>query len=313
MSRYLNSHNKFGYEKQEKESTMKIYKYAFRYFLFFLITFFIYACAVLPERQPGDKYNQSSNESGEQEKSQHLPEEITVLTGKLLFVKGGCYEMGDTFKEGSHDEQPVHEVCIDDFYIGETEVTQKQWEEIMGNNPSTYKDCDGCPVEKVSWDDAQDFFLKLNERTGMNFRLPTEAEWEYVCRERGKKVRFGTGKDTIGSDEANFDAENYVETYSRAGVYRKKTVPVKSFSPNAIGVYDMSGNLWEWVQDTYYKKAYGEHSRKSPVYERPEESYRVVRGGGFRHSPDNARCTSRASISRDFRWRYIGLRIALTK
>ena len=119
--------------------------------------------------------------------------------------------MGYPFKDVKHngDEKPVHKVCVDDFYLGEHEVTQGEWKQVMGNNPSEFKNCgDDCPVEEVSYDDVQKYIRRLNNKTGLNYRLPTEAEWEYAAREGGKMVRFGTGKDTIGPDEANFDASS---------------------------------------------------------------------------------------------------------
>lgn len=103
---------------------------------------------------------------------------------EMVQVKGGCYQMGDTFGDGVDEwEKPVHEVCVDDFTIGKYDVTQGQWEAVMGNNPSFFKSCgDNCPVEQVSWNDAQDFIHKLNEMTGEKYRLPTDAEWEYAAR-----------------------------------------------------------------------------------------------------------------------------------
>jgi formylglycine-generating enzyme required for sulfatase activity len=232
------------------------------------------------------------------------------LSGKLVFVQGGCYEMGDVFGEGVRTEGPVHKVCVDDYYLGQNEVTQKQWMAVMGDNPAVYSDCENCPVERVSWDDAHVFVQKLNEKTGLNFRLPTEAEWEYACRERGRKVRFGHGKDTIGPDEANINAQpGYKTSYSRAGVYRDRTVAVGSFAPSMLQLYDMTGNIFEWVEDDYGVDAYKHHGKRNPLYKKGG-TYRVARGGCFRDEPEHARCTVRASLSTDFRWRYLGFRLA---
>ncbi|HCZ11507.1 MAG TPA: formylglycine-generating enzyme family protein, partial [Nitrospiraceae bacterium] len=102
---------------------------------------------------------------------------------EFIFVKGGCWRMGDIFGEGEPDERPEHEVCVDGFYMGKYEVTQGQWKEIMGDSPSSFKDCgDNCPVENVSWNDVQEFIRKLNDRADGKYRLPTEAEWEYAAR-----------------------------------------------------------------------------------------------------------------------------------
>jgi formylglycine-generating enzyme required for sulfatase activity len=109
----------------------------------------------------------------------------------FVFVKGGCYQMGDTFGDGKSDEKPVHDVCVSDFYMGKYEVTQGQWKRIMGNNPSSFSGCgDNCPVENVSWKDVQDFISRLNRQSGKRYRLPTEAEWEYAARSGGKREKW---------------------------------------------------------------------------------------------------------------------------
>ncbi len=231
----------------------------------------------------------------------------------MVFIKGGCFEMGDTFGDGSPDEKPVHEVCLDDFYIGEHEVTQGEWREIMGSNPSFFKNCgNDCPVENVSWNDVQEFIRKLNEKTGTNYRLPTEAEWEYAAKERGKNVKFGTGKDTIGPDESNFNAKlEHKEPYSRSGIYREETLTVKSFSANLLGLYDMSGNVWEWVSD-WYDRGYYKNSPHSNPMGPSKGSHRVVRGGSWNQRASTARTTYRIFIrpkNKDF---IFGFRLAST-
>ncbi len=115
----------------------------------------------------------------------------------LVFVKGGCFKMGNTFKESDNNELPAHEVCVDNSYIGEAEVTQFSWRSVMGNNPSRFKGCDGCPVENVSWNDVQVFIKRINKITGKNYRLPTEADWEYAARSSGKRERWaGTNRES---------------------------------------------------------------------------------------------------------------------
>jgi formylglycine-generating enzyme required for sulfatase activity len=214
---------------------------------------------------------------------------------EFVRVKGGCYQMGDTFGDG--DEKPVHEVCVDDFYIGKYTVTQGQWQAVMGNNPSYFKNGDNYPVEQVSWNDAQDFINRLNEKvTPLNpplskgggkggYRLPTEAEWEYAAREGGRRVRFGTGTDTISSDIANFDASaSYKKPYSEVGQYRQKTTPVGSFRPNSLGLYDMAGNVWQWTAD-WYGENYSSESPKSNPTGPNSGQYRVLRGGPWSNWP----------------------------
>ena len=219
--------------------------------------------------------------------------------------------MGDTFDDGGKDEKPVHKTCVNDFYLEKHEVMQSEWIEIMGDNPSHFKDCgDNCPVENVSWNDIQKFFSKINRQTGMNYRLPTEAEWEFAARERGKKVRFGTGKDFIASEEANIDGRSkYKKSYSRIGVNRERTLPVKSFSPNKLGLYDMAGNVWEWVYDRYGRKYYSNSSINNP--QGPESgTFRTMRGGSWRSQPKHSRASFRFYSASAFWSSGVGFRIA---
>ncbi|KJU85942.1 sulfatase-modifying factor protein [Candidatus Magnetobacterium bavaricum] len=229
----------------------------------------------------------------------------------LVLVKGGCYKMGDTFDDGFVDEKPVHEVCVDDFYMGKYEVTQAQWEKVIGSNPSHFKKGGSYPVEQVSWDDVQVYISKLNQQTNKKYRLPTEAEWEYACREGGKNtVRFGTGTEKINSRIANFDArEASKKPYSETGEYRGQTTPVESFNKsNSLGLYNMSGNVWEWVADTYAVDAY---SQNNPIYTKTSTG-RVIRGGGWGHGPEDVRCARRGSGTIDFRFGNIGFRLVFS-
>lgn len=224
---------------------------------------------------------------------------------EMVQVKGGCYQMGDTFGDGVDEwEKPVHEVCVDDFTIGKYDVTQGQWETVMGNNPSFFKSCgDNCPVEQVSWNDAQDFIHKLNEMTGEKYRLPTDAEWEYAARSGGKHEKYaGTSDYAKLNDYAWFE--------DNAG---KKTHPVGRKKPNALGIYDMSGNVWEWVQDRndddvpYYKNS----PRMNPPG--PERgSHRIVRGGSWFNFARGIRTTVRRDGLPDRRSGGTGFRLAGT-
>ena len=172
----------------------------------------------------------------------------------FMWVPGGCYQMGDTFGDGDEDEKPVHEVCVDGYWMGKYEVTQGEWQKIMGSNPSHFNKGDNYPVEKVSWNDAKEFIRKLNSKSnGYKFKLPTEAEWEYAARSGGKKEKYS------GSS----DVDSVAWYNSNSG---KSTHSVGTKAPNGLGIYDMSGNVWEWVEDIYSNNAYRNHSRNNPIY-----------------------------------------------
>ncbi|MBQ7951520.1 MAG: SUMF1/EgtB/PvdO family nonheme iron enzyme [Alistipes sp.] len=187
----------------------------------------------------------------------------------MVFVKGGTFTMGATSEQGADaydDEKPAHSVTLSDFYIGKYEVTQAQWRAVMGSNPSSFKG-DNLPVENVSWNDIQKFIQKLNTQTGKEFRLPTEAEWEYAARGGSKSRGYKySGSNNIGD----------VAWYS--GNSGSKTHPVGQKQPNELGIYDMSGNVWEWCSDWY-----GSYSSSSQTNPKGPNSgdYRVLRGGDW--------------------------------
>ena len=216
--------------------------------------------------------------------------------------------MGDTFGDGESDEEPVHTVCVGDFYMGETEVTQGKWQEIMGNNPSRFKGCNDCPVENVSWNDVQEFIRRLNEKSTLNkggeggiYRLPTEAEWEYAARSGGKKERY-----TGTSNEAELGEYAWYDENSGG-----KTHPVRQKRPNGLGLYDMSGNVWEWVSDWY-----GEDYYKSSPKDNPKGpstgKYRVFRGGSCVDSPRFSRAAVQDRAEPAWRDSDIGFRLAVS-
>jgi len=222
----------------------------------------------------------------------------------MTFVQGGCFEMGDTFGDGLWVERPVHEVCLSDFYIGKYEVTQDLWKQVMGSVRSYFKGCDQCPVEEVSWDDAKRFIERLNEMTGLTYRLPTEAEWEYAARSRGVKEKWA-GTDSVDAlpENAWYDANS-----------EKKTHPVGLKKPNRLGLYDMSGNVWEWVEDIYLREAYQKHGRQDPVnLEKPEQAnailLNVCRGGGWNSPATMLRVTRRGGNEPSARYQNRGFRL----
>ena len=216
----------------------------------------------------------------------------------FVFVKGGCYQMGNTFGYGAPEEKPAHDVCVSDFYMGKHEVTQGQWKRIMGNNPSYFSNCgDNCPVEKVSWNDVQDFIRRLNSQTGKNYRLPTEAEWEYAARSGGKSEQYSGGADV--DSVAWYDGNS-----------GRKTHPVGQKKPNGLGLHDMSGNVWEWCQDWYGSDYYRNSDRDNPGGP-SSGSGRVLRGGSWRFNAASTRAALRLWSRPDYRSGNLGFRLAL--
>jgi formylglycine-generating enzyme required for sulfatase activity len=201
---------------------------------------------------------------------------------EFAYVPAGTFMMGS---ERYDNEKPIHQVVIrDGFYIGRYEVTQVQWQEVMGTNPSMWmwKDCIQCPVSYVSWNDAQAFIRKLNARAdGFTYRLPTESEWEYACRS-GTTTAFAFG-DSIASAQANFDGSGIDAPYggSANGVNRKRTVPVGSFQPNAWGLYDMHGNVMEWCEDVWHENYNLAPADGSAWISGGDQMIRVLRGGAW--------------------------------
>ena len=221
--------------------------------------------------------------------------ELRQTVGEMVNVSGGCFQMGDNFGDSNSDEKPAHEVCISSFRIGKYEVTQGQWQRIMGSNSSKFSSCgDNCPVEKVSWDDVQDFIRKLNSQSGGNYRLPTEAEWEYACRSGGKNEEY------CGSDDV--DVVAWYDNNSGSNTHK-----VGTKHPNGLGVYNMSGNVWEWVSDRY-------GNYPSARQQDPQGAFsgfdRVGRGGSWGSGAGNVRAAHRSSFSPDIRYDDIGFRLA---
>ncbi len=174
---------------------------------------------------------------------------------KFVLIPAGTFTMGSPSDEPMREpDERQHTVTISkSFYLQTTEVTQGQWKKIMGSNPSHFQDCgDDCPVEMVSWNEAQEFIRRLNNMEGTNkYRLPSEAEWEYACR-AGTITPFHTG-NCITTDQANYNGKKPMPN-CLMGEYRKRTVKVGSLSSNSWGLYDMHGNVWEWCRDWYGKK-----------------------------------------------------------
>ncbi len=274
--------------------------------MFFLIMHTIFLLLIVPAAR-GETYS----------------DQITGM--ELIRLKGGCYIIGDTFDKGREDEKPNKEVCIDDFYLGKYEVTQGQWAAVIGKNPSYFqKDafrilcglrlCVGCaenvcgfvdlnkfPVENVSWDDIQEFLEKLNKRSGKEYRLPTEAEWEYAARSGGNKEKWAGTYFELELDKYAW--------YRDTSEYR--TQPVGQMKPNGLGLYDMTGNVWEWVNDWYDGDYYRKIAKNNP--EGPKTGvYRVMRGGSWFEDPSVIRTSYRNSGFPYLRSTNVGFRLAMS-
>jgi len=215
----------------------------------------------------------------------------------FVYIPAGDFLMGSppTEKNRNSDVVPQHNVKISKgFWMGQTEVTQAQYKAVMGTNPSHFKG-DNNPVENVSWDNATEFCRKLSQKEGNTYRLPTEAEWEYACR-AGTTTPFNTGQ-TISTDQANYDGD-YVYGNGRKGTDRGKTTEVGSFSPNAFGLYDMHGNVYEWCQDWYDEDYYSNSPSVDPQGPNTGE-YRVLRGGSWYNYPRGCRSANRYRLTPD--------------
>jgi len=261
---------------------------------------------------------------------------------EMVLIKGGTFTMGGPVEETNsfHDERPLHEVTLTSFYISKYEITQKEWKDVMGDNPSNFIG-DNLPVEMVSWYDALIFCNKLSVKNGRHpayrilgktdpsdwgaapvypdinavwdaveivddangYRLPTEAQWEYACR-AGTTTPFSTGKN-ITTDQANYNG-HYPYQNNPEGVYLETTVEAGSFKPNAWGLYDMHGNVWEWCWD--WHGSYEEEAQKNPQGA-VIGAYRVARGGSWTNNARFLRSAARGSSVPAFRESIIGLRI----
>jgi formylglycine-generating enzyme required for sulfatase activity len=250
----------------------------------------------------------------------------------MVLIKGGTFLMGTPDeeierlvkkfeKEYFRYEAPQHQVTVPNFFMGRYQITQSQWkvvaalpqvEKELKPEPSDFKG-DDLPVEQVSWYDAVEFCARLSNHTGRRYSLPTEAQWEYACR-AGTTTPFHFG-ETISGDLANYNAS---ETYANEakGEHRQKTTPVGQFPPNAFGLYDMHGNVWEWCLDDYHKSYEGAPTDGSAWFDEENDNLSqkqggaVLRGGSWYGFPDSCRSASRYNdLSRDLSYDGIGFRV----
>jgi formylglycine-generating enzyme required for sulfatase activity len=218
---------------------------------------------------------------------------------EIVVIPPGSFEMGSD--KGEDNEKPLHRVTIKSpFAMGKTEVTQGQWRAVMGENPSYFNNCgENCPVEQVSWEDTQKYIKRLNTKTGKKYRLPSEAEWEYACRAGGRYEYCGS--DTVGN------VAWYGANSNPPGNSKKIINPVALKQANAFGLYDMSGNVWEWVEDCYHDNYVG-----APVDGSVWQgscTMRILRGGAWDDEREFSRVAMRYRKGSFFKQNYDGFRL----
>jgi len=234
----------------------------------------------------------SLEEAAAAERKQTAARTSDPFAGQMKYISSGTFQMGSN----EYDDEKIHSVTVSSFYMSKYEVTQKQWRDIMGTNPSGFKNCDNCPVEQVSWDDTQAFIKKLNAKTGKNYRLPTEAEWEYAAR-GGQSYKYA-GSDNI--DNVAWYAYN-------SG---SKTHPVGQKSANGYDLYDMTGNVWEWCNDWYGSDYYSSSPSSNPKGA-SSGAIRVLRGSSWSHYSKYCRTAYRFNYAPSNRYDYLGFRLVL--
>lgn len=229
-------------------------------------------------------------------------EVLTALVQNMVYVEGGTFMMGSD--DADSDEQPVHSVTLtNDYYMGKFEVTQEEWVAVMGSNPSYFSGTN-LPVESVSWNDiVSDFLPELNRLTGLTFRLPTEAEWEFAAR-GGNKSQGYSGSNIID------DVAWYYNNSDPDGDGSYSTHAVGTKLPNELGIYDMSGNVWEWCSDWYSSGYYSSSPTLNPTGP-ATGSDRVLRGGNWSNYANHCRVSDRNFFNPDIRYDVIGFRLAL--
>ncbi len=240
-----------------------------------------------------------------------------ATTGMVfVYVPVGCFQMGSPESEqGRNDDEKLHEVCVDGFWMGKYEVTQAQWMKIMGSNPSKFKG-DTLPVENVPYEkkdspgDVKRFIEKLNSRSGKKYRLPTEVQWEYAARAGTSTARhwgddMSCDKAMYGNGLWDSSCTDYV---SKKNLKPNSTAPVGSYPANKFGLHDMLGNVWEWCADWYGE--YEPNTKENPVGP-SSGSDRVIRGGSWYYSPLIVRAANRAGFTPDYRDSDLGFRLLL--
>jgi formylglycine-generating enzyme required for sulfatase activity len=264
----------------------------------------------------------SPNSSSNQSFSQDLGPGVKL---EMVYISGDTFLMGapKTEEKSLDTERPQHYVEVKPFYMGKYTITQEQWEKVVYSCPPVARELnprpayfqgDKLPVEQVSWHDAVEFCARLSHKTGQEYRLPSEVEWEYACR-AGSAKPFAFG-DTITTDVVNYNG-NYTYGNASKGEYRARTTPVGTFPPNAFGLYDMHGNVWEWCADTWYDSYDGAPNDGTPrINDNPfrllhnDNPFRLLRGGSWYYCPDYCRSAYRSYFYPGYDNNDVGFRVA---
>jgi formylglycine-generating enzyme required for sulfatase activity len=277
--------------------------------LLLLSVFVLFNSACAPSNQKvessGVNTPQQTNNSMTQRQYTLSSASQKQLLSEMLLVEGGTFDMGSNDLTARKRETPVHQVTLDSFYMGKTEVTQALFKELMGWNNS-YFACETCPINNVSWFNIQLFLERLNKITGKNYRLPTEAEWAYAAKGGNKSKGFRySGSDNIA------DVAWYADNANR------KSHPVAMKKPNELGLYDMTGNLWEFCQDDMSRRAYTNQPRNNPLVLKTDnikqKSMKVIRGSGYEFTPNESEVYRRDGATNNVRMPDIGFRLVLDK
>ena len=234
-----------------------------------------------------------------------LPQQAKAITIEMVSIPGGSFTMGSSNLDD--DEGPVHTVRIGAFRMSKYEITQSQWQSVTGDNPGQFKG-DDLPVETVSWDDVQAFIRKLNQQTGQHFRLPSESEWEYASK-AGSTTNYPWG-NAASHEYANYGKDKCCDGHVSGKDQWVNTAPVGSFQPNAFGLHDMHGNVWEWVQDCWNISYDGSPVDGSAWLSGICGSARILRGGSWGNIPRDVRSANRHRGSASYRSNDIGFRLA---
>lgn len=223
----------------------------------------------------------------------------------MLVIPPGAFKMGSLPHHGNNDEHPQHFVAIKSFLMSKFLITQGQWRAILGKLPPCRFKADQLPVERVSWEDAIRFCKQLSKKTARDHYLPSETQWEYACR-AGTDTPFSFG-ETLTVNVANFNGEHTFRDEPR-GFYFHSTSEEGKFPPNAFGLYDMHGNLWEWCTDTWLDDYYSS-PRDESSYQNKDSQFRVARGGSWHEPPELCRSGSRLRVPQSDADEFIGFRV----